>query len=186
MMDDEKIIACFFARSEEAIHELDAKYGAYCRRIAQNIVNSPEDAEECVNDAYFGVWNAIPPAHPKPLLTFVCKIVRNQALMRYHANTAAKRSSMYAVALEELSESLPSASNVEAELEVKETVQMIEGFLDRLPLRNRVIFLRRYWYFDSYAQIAQQVGISAKNVSVSLASMRKQLRSYLLEMGAIE
>ena len=32
---------------------------------------------ECVNDAYLGAWNAIPPAKPDPLLAYICKIVRN-------------------------------------------------------------------------------------------------------------
>ena len=54
IMDDEKIINMFFERSEQGIHELDAKYGAICRNLSYNIVNSRQDAEECVNDAYLG------------------------------------------------------------------------------------------------------------------------------------
>ena len=55
-MDDEKIIELFFARSEQGIRELDKKYGAVCRSLSYNIVNSRQDAEECVNDAYLGAW----------------------------------------------------------------------------------------------------------------------------------
>ena len=80
MIDDEKIIEMFFERSEQGIRELDIKYGAICRSLSYNIVNNRQDAEECVNDAYLGAWNAIPPARPDPLLSYIVKIVRNMSL----------------------------------------------------------------------------------------------------------
>ena len=92
-MEDEKIIELFFARSEQAIKELDGKYGKVCYSISYNILNNNLDAEECVNDAYLGTWNAIPPQKPNPLLAFVCKIVRNISIMRHRTNTAMKRNS---------------------------------------------------------------------------------------------
>ena len=76
-MEDEKIITLFFARSEQAIQELDKKYGQRCHTVSYNILNNRQDAEECVNDAYFGAWKAMPPAKPNPLLTYLLKIVRN-------------------------------------------------------------------------------------------------------------
>ena len=92
-MDDERIIELFFARSENAIRKLDDKYGHLFQSVSYNILNNRLDAEECVNDAYLGTWNAIPPAKPNPLYAFVCKIVRNISLKRYDHNTAAKRNS---------------------------------------------------------------------------------------------
>ena len=102
MMDDERIIDLFFERSEDAMRELDSKYGAVCRRLSFNILNSRQDAEECVNDACLGAWNAIPPARPDPLLSYIVKIVRNISLKAYWKSRAARRGGQYAVALEEL------------------------------------------------------------------------------------
>ena len=95
-MDDSKIIELFFERSEQAIIELSNKYGAICSKVADNILNNRLDSEECVNDAYLGVWNTIPPQRPNPLLSYVCRIVRNLALKKYHENTAQKRNSSLA------------------------------------------------------------------------------------------
>ena len=81
-MEDEKIINLFEQRSERALAELDTKYGKVCRSVSHNILHCNEDVEECVNDAYLGVWNAIPPEKPNPLVTFVCRIVRNISLSR--------------------------------------------------------------------------------------------------------
>lgn len=98
-LDDSKIIELFYARSEQAIVELSQKYGSVCSKIANNILNNKLDAEECVNDAYLGAWNTIPPQNPNPLLTYISRIVRNLSIKKYHSNTSVKRNSFYDVAL---------------------------------------------------------------------------------------
>ena len=180
-MTDEQIIELFFGRSEQAINELDNKYGKVLHNLSQNILNDRWDAEECVNDSYLGVWNVIPPERPNPLLTFVCKIVRNISIKKYHAKTAIKRNSAYDVAMSEVANYILSPNNVEAEIEAKELAQIIEKFLDTLTVENRVIFMRRYWFSDTYKDIADRVGITEKMVSMRLTRIRKQMREYLME-----
>lgn len=180
-MNDTRIIELFFERSEQAIKELDDKYGKVFYSLAFRILNNHHDAEECVNDSYLGTWNAIPPARPNPLLAFVCKIVRNISLKRYEQNTAIKRNSYYDVAMEELEDCIASSMTVEGEIAEQELTKVIESFLDLLSKENRVIFLRRYWFSDTYTDIAKQVGLTENNVSVRLTRLRKELREYLLE-----
>lgn len=184
-MEDVKIIDLFFSRSELAIKELDHKYGATCHKLSRSILNNQQDAEECVNDAYLGTWNAIPPHRPNPLVAFVCKIVRNISIMRYRENTAIKRNSTYDVALEELENCLSLSAPVEEIIEGNNLVEIIEHFLDSLSQGNRIIFMRRYWFSDSYADIAARTGITEKNVSVRLSRIRNQLRDYLAERGVL-
>ena len=153
---DDQIIALFFARSQQALTELDRKYGAVCSAVARNILKNPQDAEECVNDAYLGVWNTIPPQHPDPLLTYLCRIVRNRSIKRYHANTAQKRNSSYDVALDELTQCIPA---------------------------NRMLFVRRYWYADDIPALAERFHMSRNSVSIRLSRIRKKLRDYLQKEG---
>lgn len=182
-MTDEEIIELFFNRSEEALKELDIKYGKMCLQTSYNILGNHFDAEECVNDSYLGAWNAIPPVRPKPLLTYVLKIVRNLSLNRYHKNNAMKRNSTYDLAVEELADFLAAPDDVESTFEVNELTEVLESFLDSLDKVSRVIFMRRYWFYDNYEQIAKKVGISEKNVSVKLTRLRKRLKNYLEERG---
>lgn len=184
-MDDRKIIDLFHARSEQAIAELAGKYGSVCRRVAGNILNNPHDAEECVNDAYLGAWNTIPPQNPNPLLTYICRIVRNLAIAKYHSNTAQRRNSYYDAALDELEECLASPETVEGVLTAKELSAALDRFLDTLDKENRVIFVRRYWYSDSISEIAERVHMSRNNVSVHLSRTREKLRKYLKKEGYI-
>ena len=179
-MDDEKIIELFFARSEQAIRELDMKYGKTCRNLSYNIVNSIWDAEECVNDAYLGAWNAIPPTRPNPLLSYILKIVRNISLKIYWRKEAAKRGGHYTIALAEIEGCIPDQDTVEDEMEARELARIIEAFLDTLTAKERVIFMRRYAYADTYADIAKRVGISEKNVSVRLTLIRQKMKQYLI------
>ena len=169
MIDDEKIIDLFFERSEQGIRELDNKYGAVCHNLSYNIVNNRQDAEECVNDAYLGAWNAIPP------------VVRNISLKIYWRKEAAKRSGHYKIALEEIEGYIADQKTVEDEIEARELARIIGEFLDTLTLENRVIFMRRYWFADSYKDIAEFMGLSEKNISVRLTRIREKMKQYLIE-----
>ncbi len=182
-MLDEEIIELFCARSEEALKELESKYGKMCLQTSYNILGNHSDAEECVNDSYLGVWNAIPPTRPNPLLTYVLKIVRNVSLTRYHKDHALKRNSSYDVAVEELADFLESKDSIDRLMEANELTSAIEEFLETISQENRVIFMRRYWFYDDYDNIAKKVGLSVKNVSVRLTRLRKQLQEYLAERG---
>ena len=181
MIEDEKIIDLFFNRSEKAIQELDIKYGKVCHKLSYNILNNKQDAEECVNDAYLGAWNAIPPTRPNPLLSYIVKIVRNISLKIYWRKEAAKRSGHYKIALEEIEGYIADQKTVEDEIEARELARIIEAFLDTLTAKERVIFMRRYAYADTYADIAKRVGISEKNVSVRLTLIRQKMKQYLIE-----
>lgn len=92
-----------------------------------------------------------------------------------------KRNSAYDVAMEELEDCLPASGSVEEEAEARELARVIEQFLDTLSDENSVIFLRRYWFSDPYAEIAERTGISEKSVSMRLVRIRKQMRQYLME-----
>lgn len=182
-MDDDKIIELFFLRSEEAIGELSKKYGGKCFKVAHNVLGDRRDSEECVNDAYLGVWNSVPPERPDPLLSYVCRIVRNLALKKYHENTAKKRNSNYDVALDEISGCFPSSSSVEDELESGEIAAAIGDFLGSLGKDDRIMFVRRYWYADTPGEIAALFGKSGHFVSVRLSRIRKALKKHLAEKG---
>ena len=182
-MDDDKIIDLFFERSEQAIVELSAKYGTLCRKVADRILNDPQDAEECVNEAYLGAWNTIPPQKPDKLASYVCRIVRNLALKRYHTNIAKKRNSMYDVALEEIADCIPDIFSVEDEVAAKEIAGMIDAFLGTLDRRDRIMFVRRYWHADSLEELAALFRKSRHYVSVRLSRIRKALAQHLKKEG---
>lgn len=182
-MEDSKIIELFYERSEQAIVELSNKYGSVCTKVANNILNNSRDTEECVNDAYLGAWDSIPPQKPNPLLSYVCRIVRNLAIKKYHANTAAKRNSTYDVALDELENCFPASNSVEDECNAREVARIIDAFLETLDTENRLLFVRRYWHSDSITELAELFHTSSHNISVRLSRTREKLKRHLIKEG---
>lgn len=185
-MKDDVILNLLFSRSEDAISQIQLAYGSQCMSLAKRILNSPEDAEECVNDAYMRVWNSIPPNRPLYLSAYVLRITRNLAISRLRANTSRKRDSEYDLAYEEMESCLGSANTPEQKLEEQLMTSSVEAFLDSLKTEDRVLFVRRYWFSDSYSLLATRLGISEKNVSVRLVRLRKELKHYLQKQGVLE
>lgn len=184
-MEDNEIIELFYARSEQAIAELSKKYGAVCRKIAGNILNSSLDVEECVNDAYLAAWNTIPPQSPNPLKTYICRIVRNVSTSKYHANTALKRNSLYDTALDELEDCLAAPAAVEEVISAQELSRLLDSFLAALDRDSRVLFVRRYWYSDSLSDAAARLHISSNHAAVRLSRIRSKLKKYLEKEGFV-
>ncbi|MCM1165925.1 MAG: sigma-70 family RNA polymerase sigma factor [Lachnospiraceae bacterium] len=180
-MDDNQIIELFFERSERAVAELSGKYGRLCNAVSYNILQSREDAEECVNDAYFTIWNKIPPERPSSLAAFVCMIVRNVSLNRFKYNKAQKRG--YAVCLDELEECVSGADSPEERFETKELAGYIDEFLDTLDDKSHAVFVRRYWFGDNFSRIGELIGASEGAVKVRLTRLRKKLRDFLSAKG---
>ena len=185
-MEDAEIVDLFFQRSEQAIPETAAKYQGLIFQISRNILENPQDAEECVNDTYLGLWNAIPPQKPNCLQGFLGRITRNGAIDRWRRRTAEKRGGEMELALEELGECIPSGDQVEREVEARELGRVLEQFLSTLPEEKRRMFLLRYWYLMPNREIAQRLGWTEGRVRTTLHRVRRQLMTYLQERGMLD
>ncbi len=185
-MDDSQILALYGARNPDAIAQTSQKYGSYCFSIANNILQNDQDAEECVNDTWLRAWNAIPPSKPNRLSLFLARITRNLSFDRYHARTAYKRGgSELTLVLDELAECVPGQSDVAGEYEYKELVQHIRQFVRSLPERDCNVFLRRYFYTETAAEIARRYGMTENHVLVILNRTRKKLKIHLKKEALI-
>ncbi|MBR6312213.1 MAG: sigma-70 family RNA polymerase sigma factor [Oscillospiraceae bacterium] len=183
-MEDSRIVELFLERDEAAVSEAGSKYGAYCRSIAMNILQSAPDAEEAVGDAMFAAWNAIPPHRPAVLSTFLGKLTRRAALKKVREASAQKRGGgQLALALEELGECLPGSGSTEEAVEAAELGRAVNAFLAALPAQERSIFLCRYWYLDSVADIASRFGCGQSKVKMTLKRTRDRLRDHLEKEG---
>ncbi len=183
-MEDSRIIELYWQRSEVAIKETDGKYGAYCFAIANNILHSKEDSDECVNDTWLNAWSSMPPQRPTMLRIFLGKITRNLSFNRYSSRSAKKRGGGEIVlVLDELAECIACESDVESEYEVKELGRCINLFVSNLPERDGNVFVRRYFFTEPVAEIAKRYSLTESNVGVILNRTRKKLKNYLIREG---
>lgn len=185
-MDDKSIVALYWERSEQAIAETDRKYGAYCYSIAYNALANNEDSEESVSDTYLAAWNQLPPHRPTVLATFLGKITRYISINRWRARNTAKRGGgQITLTLEELDECVDGKQDVAASIDARELARCLNRFLNTLPKTERDIFLRRYWFFDPVAVIAQSYGFTQSKVTSMLHRIRGRLRKQLEKEGFV-
>ena len=185
VLEDTRIVALYWERSESAIAESEQKYGKYCHTIAYNILHDTCDAEECVNDTWLRAWNSIPPSKPVRLSAFLGKITRNLALNRLEADRAQKRGEGYIpLVLDELGECIPdaSASDVTQEVALRGA---INAFLRSLPEETMILFLQRYFYCASIRDIAHNRKMSEDRVKVTLFRARGKFKRFLEKEGIV-
>ena len=184
-MDDKKIVELFWQRDESAISETKAIYSNYCYSIAYGILKNNEDAEECENDTYLEVWNSIPPKKPTHLSAFLGTITRQNAIDKWRRKNASKRGGEVQLSLDELEGCIPDNRTIDDNLLAEELSKKISDFLRKLPQDERIVFLRRYWYFDSINDICERFGYGKSKVKMMLKRTRDKLISYLEQEGAL-
>ena len=182
-MEDHQIIDLYWARDQRAIAASDEKYGGLCRTVSRNIVVSPEDAEECVNDTWHRAWITMPPQRPGSLRAYLCRIVRNLSIDCWRAKNRQKRDAGLEILLGELEDCLPDAGDPESLTEQKETAACIDRWLDGLSREDRLVFLRRYWYGDSVKALAALCRRSPNDMAQKLRRLRLQLKAALEKEG---
>lgn len=181
-MEDKLIVDLYWERNESAIVHTEQKYGSMMHATSKSIVGNNEDAEECCNDAYLAAWNSMPENRPTYLGGYMAKIIRNISLNRYDRNHAAKRHGVQ-VMFEELEECLGDWETPEDQYEAGCLRDVLNQFLAGLEEEKRVIFLRRYFYTDSIADIAERMQISEGKVKSVLFRLRGKLAEALKEAG---
>ncbi len=182
-MEDNIIVELIYARDENGLKETSAKYGRLLLTVAKGILFSPEESEECVNDTYLKVWNAIPPQKPAFYKSFICKITRRLSLDRYRYNHRDKRNEENSIPLNELDCDIVSDDFTEKQLAEAALKRDINSFLKSLDATGRVLFIKRYFLLESVSSISQQLDIPENNVSVKLFRVRKELKKYLMKRG---
>lgn len=182
-MEDDQIIQLFWARSQDALTQIQQKYGKLIRHIAGNVLSDPRDAEEASADTYLRLWNSIPPNHPQHLQSYAAKLARNAALDILRTRNRNKRNSRSDILFSELDECLAASGDISARLEEQELVALINRYLRTLDTPSRNLFIRRYFAMDDLEELAADFGISKHTISARLYRVRKGLQKYLRKEG---
>ena len=186
LLPDEQIIDLYFAREERAITETEKKYGAYLHTVAYNILSNEQDVEECLQDTYLRVWNAVPPERPHVFPAFLVKITRNLSLHRYEMEHRQKRVPVAAcLPIEEVQEFLPGEYDPNVELESSSIMAVVNAYLKTTSKRRMYIFISRYFFSFTISQIAERLSCSQTLVRREITIIKTELREKLQKEGII-
>lgn len=183
-MEDDRIVELFFARDEAAIRHTAEKYGRRLRALSRGITGDLQTAEECENDTYAQAWELIPPNDPKAYLyAFLARMIRHISLNRCRDRGRLKRSAQICELSAELEQCIAAPDDCACRVDDLALAEALNGFLRSLDEEKRGIFLRRYWFLDSVADISERFGVSESKVKTTLFRSRKQLREHLRKEG---
>ena len=178
------IVELYLRRDEAAVRETAEKYGSKLRALAWGILGDRDAAEECENDTYMEAWNRIPPHEPRAYFyPFLARIARNLSLNRCRDRERLKRTAFVCELSAEMEQCIPSPDDLECRIDGLVLAKAINGFLRMLDAERRNIFIRRYWFLDSVADIAKRFGVTQSKVKTTLFRCRKQLKAYLEKEG---
>lgn len=180
-MTDQELIDLFSARSEDAVPELSARYGPYCRAVAGRLLSDGRDVDECLNDCWLAVWNAIPPARPERFRGWLAAVVRNRAIAMGREN--GRRPPTVDETALELAACLPPEDSAHSRVEAAELSRAISDFLHTQKPDVRAAFLRRYWFADPVEQVARRMGWTVSKTKTVLFRTRNRLWDYLNKEG---
>ena len=182
-MNDKEIIGLFWSRSENAIAECEKKYGRICRQLAGRILESREDAEEAERDAYLKAWQTIPPEKPMSLGAYLSTLCRRSALDIWRRRHRDKRGGgQIPQLLNELAECGPDGAD-ETVIDRMLLREALNRFLASLPKRDRILFMKRYWWSYSVAELAEEFSMNENTVKTKLMRIREKLRERLEKEG---
>lgn len=182
-MEDEKIVDLLYIHDENGLKEMSNKYELLLKKLSFNILTNNEDVEECISDTYIKVWNTIPPYKPSYLKSFLCKITRQLSIDKYRFNHREIRNENKNISINDLDYEIYSKSNIDNEINEMNLTNDINTFLNDIDLESRVLFVRKYFLFESSKMIASRFNMSENLINIKLFRIRKKLKSYLLKRG---
>lgn len=158
--------------NEDGIHLIQGNYGNMIKYVVENIIQDKEDMEECISDIYLKIWRKINlyDKSKGKLSTWITALARNTAL-----NYVNKKS----IPTVELTDTINVPTSPEVALLKKEELRRLKNTIKSLLPEEQQLFYRKYYYLQSTAQIAAEMGKSERSVEGKLYRMRNKLKKKL-------
>lgn len=174
-MREQDMIKLLLQKNETGMAALLLHYGPLMKYIIAPILQDPRDREDCLSEVTLRVWNKIEQFDPErgSWNAWLTAITRNTALNYMRKARCHDR-------VEEIPADMPSPepSPEEAMLQ-KERQSAVNYALRQLSPKDRMLFYRKYYYLQSTAQIASELGMTERAVEGKLYRLKRKLRAIL-------
>ena len=183
-MTEREIVEMIRNQNQDGIGELLKHYKPMMSYIIAPILSSPEDQEECISEAVMKVWKNISSydENKSGFKTWLTAITRNTALNHLRKNMKHKCTEM--ISDKSISDRLIAKEGNPEEIVLnKEKQEQLNEIVKKLAGKDKTIFYRKYYYMQSTAQIAREMGITERAVEGKLYRIRNKIRK---QMGGME
>lgn len=174
-MHEKETVELILQRDEEGLKFLQIYYSSLIRYIVSPILKDKDEQEDCISVITMKIWDNIQSfdSSKGSWNGWITAIARNTALSRVRKQSPT-------VSTEDIPVDLPSPDPTpEESLIQKEREQMLAKALSNLSQKDRALFYRKYYYLQSTAQIATELGTTERAVEGKLYRIKKKLRKLL-------
>lgn len=174
-MQEKEIIQLIRDKNEDGVNELLLHYGPLMRYIIAPILQNVQDQEECLSEITMKIWDKIETYDVERgnFNTWLTALTRNTALNKARQNK--KHGEMTEIPAD-LHSKEPTPEEVVLQ---KEKLERLKNAIHSLSDKDRLIFYRKYYYMQSTAQIAAEMGMTERAVEGKLYRLKIQLRKKL-------
>ena len=174
-MREREIAGLLSDKHPDGMQQLLLHYGPLMRYIIAPILPDPQDREECLSEVSMRVWSRIAQFDPArgSWNAWLTAITRNTALN--FQRSAARHGDTRTLPEDAPS---PEVSPEEALIQAERRAA-VHNALGRLSPGDRALFYRKYYYLQSTAQIAAELGMTERAVEGRLYRLKKRLRTML-------
>lgn len=167
------------AGDERALEKIIDRYSGYIATIVMNIIGtfmSPSDVEEVCADVFLTLWKSRESFAPENLKAYLASIARSRAKNKL-------RELQLCEPLDDNVLILPGDCNLDERLTRAEEAEALSLALNALNARDRDVFIRYYYLYQTTADISRETGIHRETVKTILKSGREKLKKAIMEGG---
>ena len=160
----------------EALEAMMDRYTSLVCAVAARILpNCPQEWEEVASDVFLAAWDNRKKLRAGQVKGWLATVARNRAFNR-------RRDRREELPLEE--DTLPLApDSPHIEVEQRELRVVLTGALNSLDRADRELFVRHYYYGQTVARAAEEMGLNLSTAKTRLRRGRARLKEYLREVG---
>lgn len=148
-------------------------------RLALRLLNSRQEAEDIIQDAYLKLWNMRDNlSQYNSIEALAVTVTKNLCIDRLRSYRSRKQNDG---GLEHMQLAAGGRYDPADNLELDESMQHIQEIIQQLPDQQRLVIQMRDIEQYSYEEIADMTGLKINNIRVALSRARKNVRTKYLK-----
>ncbi len=168
-MEDKALLRLLQKDAERGLEAALDQYGRLVKTIVSRVLYQfPQDAEECVSDVFLKLWKDRRRLHGAPVRAWLIVTARNAAIDRWR----------------KLSRNMDVELPDDCAAAYTAPTEKIGDLIDSMQPPDREIFIRKYYFLETSAEIAAAMGRTTDDINQRLSRGRRRLRDQLTKGGA--
>ncbi len=173
----DKLLHRLKKHDEKALETIMEQYSRLVASVIYNVAKgslSKEDIEETTSDVFVTLWNNAHKVQEGKLKGYLCCIAKTRAL-----NKIAVTKNTVVLNIDDYDPE--DDFSIEDATEEKDIHREVREIIGEIPMPDKEILVRYYYYHQTVSQISESMGINLATVKTKLRRTRDKIKTKLIE-----